>query len=474
MIRTHLIHWSLLIALALADAAGCADRDPLAEDPATVDPSALARLDGGVVIDWNDHTIDAIVTGDGYADPMAASRVLALVHLAMHDAINATAYRLYEPYAFARRDVRAHPTAAAAAAAQRVLVGLYPAQRPALSSKLADSIARVPRGAGSKRGVALGERVADALLASRRNDRSSEAVPYEPGSEPGDYQYTTPDVIAAPGWRNVTPWALRTADQFRPSGPPPLDSAEYAAAYNEVRALGGAQSAVRTADQAASARFWYEFSERGWNRVTRVVAQQEGLGLAATARLFALVNIAMADSYVAGWDAKFHYDFWRPVTAIAAADRDGNADTAPELGWASFLPTPPVQDHPSTHSALGAAAAEVLAHFFGDRGDAIGFSMTSTTAARPNVDVHSFASFRAAAAENAESRVIAGVHFRFACEAGLELGRYIGKHVFDNFLRSRRSAPEQRSQAVERNGQLGLGHCRETKPSPASESKACS
>ena len=137
-------------------------------------------------------------------------------------------------------------------------------------------------------------------------------------------------------------------------------SAEYTAAFNEVQSKGAVDSTLRTTDEATYAKFWYEFSERGWNRVTNVVAKQEGLGLYATARLFALVNIALADSYIAGWDSKFHYDFWRPVTAIRAADSDGNPQTAQVAEWTSFLPTPPVQDYPSTHSVLGAAAAEVF------------------------------------------------------------------------------------------------------------------
>jgi hypothetical protein len=436
MKRTHSATWSWFVGLTLVGIAGCyAEEEP--DLPSDVAPDALFSLPSDVVIDWNEHTIAAITTHDGYADPLLATRVLALVQIAMHDAINASSHRFYQPYAFAPRDRSAHPVAAAASAAHRVLASLYQAQEAELSAKLADSLAAVADGRGKRRGVALGERVADALLEQRRDDRASETAPYTPGAEPGDYQFTTPNFIFRPGWQNVTPWALGSSDQFRPPPPPALDSVQYAASYNEVRSKGDAKSVTRSADETTYARFWFEFSELGWNRVTRVVARQERLGLVATARLFALVNMALADSYIAGWDAKFHYDFWRPVTAIAAGDSDGNAETAPEPGWAPLLPTPPVQDFPSTHSALGAAAAEVLALYFGRRGDAIGFSMTSTTATEPNVETRTLKSFREAAAENADSRVMAGLHFRFACDAGLELGARIGKHVFDNFLRPR-------------------------------------
>jgi hypothetical protein len=280
--------------------------------------------------------------------------------------------------------------------------------------------------------------VGEQLVRLRQSDGSDQTEPYTPGSEPGDYQFTTPDFIARAGWQNVTPWGLKSADQFRPGPPPALDSAAYAAAYNEVKRRGDVNSGARSAEETAYAKFWYEFSDIGWNRVTRVVAEQEGLGLAGTARLFALVNMAMADSYIAGWDAKFHYDFWRPITAIQNGDADGNPDTAADASWSPLLVTPPVQDYPSTHSVLGAAAAEVLTRYFGRHGSRIGFSMTSSTASEPNVEVRSFESFRQASAENADSRVAAGLHFPFACDAGLDLGSQIGRHVFERHLQSQR------------------------------------
>ncbi|HKU44306.1 MAG TPA: vanadium-dependent haloperoxidase [Polyangiales bacterium] len=420
----------LLSILVFALVAGCsAGRS----EPAAAE-NALSRLPSDVVHDWNEHTIAAATTHDQYQDPLFASRVLAMVNVAMHDAINASGQRSYLGYAYKELDRAAHPIAAAASAAHRVLSKVYPKQAADLDTKLAAALERLPRVRSKARGVEVGVKAGDAIVALRADDRNDVSTPYAPGSDAGDYQLTTPDLIGRPGWQHVTTWALDSADQFRPSAPPALESAEYAADYDEVKSKGRTDSSERSADETSYAHFWYEFSERGWNRVASVAAKQEKLGLAATARLFALVQMALADAYIAGWDAKFHYDFWRPITAIHAADRDRNPATEPDADWSPLLPTPPVQDYPSTHSALGAAGAEVLARFFGERGDAISFSMTSSTALEPNLEMRTFTSFRQAAQENADSRVVAGLHFRSACNAGLALGASIGEHVFENQL----------------------------------------
>lgn len=230
---------------------------------------------------------------------------------------------------------------------------------------------------------------------------------------------------------NLKPFALDRLDQFRSAPPPALGSDAYAQAYDEVKRLGRRGSTARTADQTAYAKFWYEFSDIGWNRVGRVVAAERKLGLQSAARLFALLNMAMSDGYAAGWDSRFHYHFWRPFTAIRAADTDGNPATAADPAWETEEVTPPVQDDPSTHSVLGAAAAEVLAAVLGDETP---FTFTSTTAVLAG-GTRTFESFRQAAAENADSRVMAGLHFRFSTEAGLALGRKIGQWTVADELR---------------------------------------
>jgi hypothetical protein len=193
-----------------------------------------------------------------------------------------------------------------------------------------------------------------------------------------------------------------------------------------VKRTGGNASQFRSSDETHYAAFWYEFSDVGWNRVARVISADLKQDLWDRARTFALLNMAMADAYIAGWDSKYHYNAWRPVTAIQLAASDGNPKTTPDRSFETLLVTPPVPDQPSTHSALGMAAATVLASAFGR--DEVAFSFASPSA-MPQNPIRSFRSLRAAARENAESRIKAGLHFRFATDAGIELGQKIGDHV---------------------------------------------
>jgi hypothetical protein len=246
------------------------------------------------------------------------------------------------------------------------------------------------------------------------------------------YQAVPPfDFVYAPDWKTMEPFALESPEQFR-SGPyPSLDSEAYAEDFNEVKEIGSINSTIRNEDQSASAKFWYEFSEIGWNRIARVVVRGQKTSLYEAARLFALLNIALEDAYTSGWDAKFYWNFWRPYTAIRAAAIDGNPNTTADVSWESVEPTPPVPDYPSTHSALGNAAATILTSVLGDKAN---FTVTSATAL-PEGTTRSFTSFMEAANENADSRVMAGIHFRFACEAGQELGNKVGQWTIENYLR---------------------------------------
>jgi hypothetical protein len=387
------------------------------------------------VLDWSTAAYEAFMTHDGYANPLDAVRVFAMVHLAQHDALTAIS-PVWEAYAFEASDPYADPRAAAAAAAHGVLVSIFPAQRTSLDDQLSESLQAVPDGIAEDRGVVLGEAAAATILEERASDGSDAPIvgDYVPDVAPGRYRFTPPfDFAFQPGWAQLKPFALYSADQFRVPPPPALGGEAYAEDFEDVKVFGRRDSAVRTTDQTAYAKFWYEFSDIGWNRVARTVAADRELGLQATARLFALLNIALSDAYVAGWDSKFHYDFWRPHTAIREAQGDGNPGTQPDPAWESELQTPPVQDYPSTHSALGDAGAEVLASVFGDETP---FTFTSTTA-EPEGVTRSYASFSQAADENADSRVMAGIHFRFACEAGQALGRQVGQWTVQKHLRPR-------------------------------------
>ena len=394
--------------------------------------NAQAALDPQVVLDWSGHARAVLQAETGSQDPLVGTRSLAMVHIAMHDAVNAVDRR-YQPYAATTIDEQSDAVAAVATAAHDVLVGLFPARASSLDAKLVDSLAAVPDGSAETKGIALGRQVAAAILQRRANDGSAASVSYAPSAGAGRFQFVPPfdGVMFRPEWRFVTPFALNSASQFRSVPPPSLDSAKYRDDFNEVKATGVLGGSSRTAEQTTYARFWYEDSDIGWNSITRDVAVRKQLSLHDTARLFALVNIALADAYIAGWDAKFHYDFWRPITAIRAAATDGNVDTEPDTAWVPLLDTPPVQDYPSTHSVAGAAAATVLASALGDANE---FSITSSTAEVAG-QKRTYRRFSEAANENSDSRIRAGIHFRFAVDAGAEMGRRVGELAYTGQLR---------------------------------------
>jgi hypothetical protein len=385
-----------------------------------------------VVLTWNENAYLAF-GGTEIQHSLMASRINAMVHLAMHDAVNAV-YPVYASYKFAGKDTGADPVAAAASAAHAVLLNLLPESKNFLDSCLAVSLEEVQNGQKKNRGIELGKQAAQAILQDRANDGAGQnpIVQIPVTNVPGVYQVVPPfDFQFAPFWENVKPFGLQRDDQFRPGPQPELSSAEYATAFNEVKDFGSVNSTVRTKNQTDYARFWYEFSEAGWNRIARVVAHDKEMNLFEAARLFALVDMALADAYISGWDAKNHYNFWRPYTAIRNAANDGNENTAADPAWAPLMNTPPVQDYPSTHSALGSAAATVLAKLLGDNTSFVFHSPTSF----PAFSARGYTSFKKAAQENADSRVRAGIHFRFACNAGLELGEDVGSWIVNNYLR---------------------------------------
>jgi hypothetical protein len=395
--------------------------------------SSAAKADA--VTHWNE--IATIVTTPPAANipPPFQSRIFAMTHAAIHDALNAIDRR-YKPYALSSRpDFGASPEAAVATAAYRILVHEIPAQQAILDAEYQAALASIPDGEAKTRGVVIGQAAAAVILALRSDDGSTAQVPYTPGTEPGDWQPTPPNFLPAlaPGWGDVTPFGLRFGAQFRP-GPSAyfdLTSAAYTRDYNEVKSIGKADSPTRTAEQSEIAMFWYENSPAGWNRIARNVATEQCLDLWSNARLFGLLNLTIADGYISTFEAKYFYNFWRPVTAIRAGDLDGNPCTIADPEWTSFLVTPPIPDNSSGHAVAGAGAAHVLAQFFDN--DDIHFTTTSG-APFPGI-TRSFTSFSQAAQENADSRVYAGIHFRSATRDGLKQGAKVGRYIFNHFLK---------------------------------------
>lgn len=389
-------------------------------------------ISGEAIINWNLITHETMI-GKDY-ECLNASRVYAMVHLAMHDALNAID-PVYESYAFKGRDKKADPVAAAVKAAHTVLAASFPDKKEMLNAKLNQWLSRVKPGDAKNRGIALGEQAGRTIYEVRKNDGSTNGkvqAPLAVSVRPGIYQLVPPfEFVYAPHWKSVRTFSLNKFDQFRCAPPPALNSSEYAEAFNEVKQYGGKKSTVRTPDQTFYAKFWYELSEIGWNRIGRVVATDKKLDIFTAARLFALLNMTVADAYIAGWDSKLHYNFWRPYTAIHFADTDDNPATQIDETWESQEVTPPIHDYPSTHSALGNAGASVLAGLLGDN---TSFTFTSTSS-DPQDATRSFISFSQAADENADSRVMAGLHFRFSCRAGQDLGNKIGQWTLQNHLK---------------------------------------
>jgi hypothetical protein len=388
-----------------------------------------------MVIEWNNVMRDAIRTAGTSAT--AASRVGAITHAAVYDSINALS-RTHEPYLV---DVLAHPKAsreaAVAAAAHRALVGLYPAQAATLDARLIASLATIPDGKAEDDGVALGRSVADQILALRQNDGSGVVLPpYHGMPGPGQWRSTSPGAPAQlPQWADVTPFAMTSPDQFRPSDPPALTSDEYTAAFDEVKELGSVSSATRTADQTAIARFWASGAGTPsaighLNLMAQIAAEQQGNTLEENARLFGALNIALADATISGWDVKYEVNYWRPQAGIREAADDGNDATVADPAWTPLLATPPHPSYVSTLSANSCAAATVLAEFFGTNN--IAFTLPAQSA---SLAARSFTSFSQAAGEAADSRIYAGIHWRFDNEVGLETGAAIGNYVMANFLR---------------------------------------
>jgi hypothetical protein len=367
------------------------------------------------------------------ATPVQLSRVLAMVHAAMHDAVNGAEPR-YETYASDLTDRRAHPEAAAAAAAHRVLSGLFPALQASWDAALADSLSTIQNGRAKALGARLGAAVGQLVLDTRAEDGWNGVDPFTPTPAPGIWRPAPPTFapMPEPQFQNVTPFTIESRRQFLFPPPPALISVEYRAAFNEVKSLGQDSSTKRTADQTHIAHFWFEAPYDSWTRISGILRADNGYDLHQTARLYALVNMVVADGLVSGWYWKRQHAFWRPITAIREAGTDGNPHTAEDPSWQSLRTTPAHPDHPSTHSVTGGAAAEVLRRFAGS--DRHQFCMTTLTAV-PSGSTRCYESFSRAQEDNGNSRVYAGIHFRTAIREGDHLGRRIGRFAFEHVLR---------------------------------------
>jgi hypothetical protein len=386
--------------------------------------------DAAVVVAWSKTAYDVAFAADSFRT-FKGHRAFAMMHIAMHDAVNAVTPR-YQPFAFDGRDAQADVVTAAAHAAHEVLLSQYPNAATTLNEALARTLAARPRGDASSRGVALGKQSAATILAAREGDGWNVTGTYAFRERVGAYQTTPPwnGFVLQPGFRHAKPFAITTPWQFRPAPPPALESAAYATAANEVKLTGSATSATRTSDQTGYAIWWMEFAEGSVVRLARRLTIERRLTIAEAARLFALMNMSLYDAYIAVWDSKFEYDHWRPRTAIRDASRDGNGDTQPDAAWEPLRPTPPFPEYVSGHAAGCAAAFTTLTRVLGDAGP---FTMETITA-QTGMPTRQFNHFDDAASECADSRVRLGWHFRYATDAGLAIGRAVASYVAEHRL----------------------------------------
>ena len=398
-------------------------------------PQASPSQPVNPVLQWNRTLLVIVRTPGAQPTTVHPTRSFAIMHAAIYDAVNAID-RTHRPYLVRLSGVPrdASQEAAAAAAAHQVLVALYPGFKTTLDAELQQSLAQIPDGNDKVEGIRIGQTVADRILALRSNDGSNaKPIPYVFGTAPGDYQSTPPNFPAQPQfthWSHVTPFALERASQFRPGPPPALTSDAYSDAFNQIKSLGIANSTTATTDEALTGRFWNGAIQNYWNEIAQTVSLAHSLTTGQNARLFALLNLSFADDVIAFYDAKYIYNFWRPVTAIRAADNGINPETVADPNWLPEVgKTAPDPSYPGAHAVISAAGAEVLISFL--ERDRFEFNVTSEVL--PGVE-RSFTSFSAAAEEATLSRIFGGQHFRFDLTTGQRLGRDVADFVLDNFL----------------------------------------
>jgi hypothetical protein len=397
-----------------------------------------ASTSADVVTDWNARTAQAVGAATGAAARLAGTGLFdfAMVHAAMHDAIQAFEHR-FETYGPPIEGATGSPVAAAAAAAHDVLVVLFTPQAGSIDSFYTTYLAS--HGLTGDPGVAVGQAAAANILALRQDDGRFPAT-FEPvlgGTEPGQWRPTsfvqgTPVPMLVSWAATVVPFALKAPDQFEASPPPPhLKSGEYAKAYEEVKALGGVISS-RNAEQTDLAYFYADNAVMYWNRALRSIATAYLTDIGDSGRLFALANIAMADAFITAWATKTQWNFWRPITAIQEGDNDGNDKTVGDPGWQPLIATPNYPDYTSGANNLSGAATTMLANFFGS--DKVTFSITSTTP-QAIVKTRTYDRFSDAADDIVDARVYEGIHFLFADVVARRQGKHVANWTFSHILR---------------------------------------
>ena len=380
------------------------------------------------ITDWNQTAIAVLKTEGVAGNPW--TRSMAMVHVAMSDAVNSVQgrYARYVATSPLQRDASAE--AAAASAARQILLQLYPKQKAMIEEAFAASTKDIAEGAAKTAGVALGQQIADLVQADRAADGTTAPDTYRPIATPGVWIPTTPPIFAQ--YAQAKPWVLKGADQFRPGPPPQLTSAVYARDYNETKNLGGTKSTARTQEQTDAVKFWTQLNiVPAWQEATRQISAAKGLSLAENARLFALLNMGNANTFINDWDAKFTYNFWRPITAIRNGDIDGNDATERDPGWTSFNATPTHPEYPSQAAIVAGVSAAVLELVI-PSAQSVPFAASDLLDPRVKRQFNNIAQLEK---EQCEVRIWGGIHFRNSLEVGNDMGRKIAAYLVENSLK---------------------------------------
>lgn len=429
---------ALVLAVAVLPLAG--QYAPVSAADAAFTTASAVEPQGNVVIEWNQTLLKIVRTPPAQPSTIHPTRNFAIMSAAVYDAVNAIS-RTHPLHGIKlNAPQNASRPAAAAVAAHDVLVALYPAQKTSLDQQLTTDLAAIPAGRAKQDGVQTGSQAAREVLALRAHDGAGAAPPpYTTTGRPGDYR-PTPPAFKAPEythWGKVTPFVLHAGNQFRPAAPPELNGPAYAAAINEVKAIGAAQSTTRTAEQTKLAQLWVAPAQNYWYDIAQQVALAHHSDLDQSADLFAALNLTLADTTIGVYDAKYTYRLWRPITAIRNAA--GNPQVAPDPAWAPLVPTPADPSYPGMHSAISTAAATVLTRFYGDSN-----SFTLSTPPAPGGGqpyTKTYSSFSATATEAGLSRIWAGLHSRLDHQSGNQLGTAVANYELSQLKQATPSSP---------------------------------
>lgn len=404
--------------------------------PRVLGVTSVMSLPRGPVADWSLEAQRAFVpppAGNGNKFPGEAAVYMAIVHVAIYDAAVAVQGG-YRPYAIAHKtSTPTSPAAAIATAAHGVLVGLLPTQRGDFDRRYAEYVSKLPADAAKANGIAVGEHIAAGIIALRVNDGRNLDPEYvqQPPPGPGVFEPDPTRPVLGLRLSRIQPLALDSPSQFRPGGPTPLTSREYATDFDEVKKLGRFDSTARTDDQAIEALFWTDHDLRQWNEGMLRLAADRGLDLVQTARMLAMTHVSGGDAMIACFDAKYHYMFWRPAVAIPRAETDANSATEPDGSWRPLRPAPNFPEYPSAHACHSSAIVEALVEFFGTGEVHLSLDSATTRTTRKYTHLHDVVR------EVEDARVLAGFHFRNSDLEGSILGRNVARFVLGRFSRPR-------------------------------------